>query len=194
MRVLLCHNYYQQPGGEDQVYRDERWLLQSHGHEVLDYVQHNNAIHEMSGPRLALTTLWNDATYIEVRELIRRQRPDVVHCTNTFPLISPSVYYAAQSEGVPVVQSLHNYRLECANGYFLRNGAPCEACHGKRFAWPALVHACYRNNRAATGVVAGMQTLHHVIGTWRNTVSLYVTCSEFARDKFVSAGLPAEKV
>lgn len=194
MRILLCHNHYQQPGGEDQVYRDERWLLESHGHEVQALIRHNNAIPEMSGPRVALNTLWSTAAYREALQLIRRFRPDVMHCTNTFPLISPAVYYAARSEGVPVVQSLHNYRMHCTTGYLLRDGAPCEACHGKLFSWPALRHACYRNSLAATSVVVGMQTLHRCLGTWHKAVNLYITCSHFAREKFLQAGLPKEKV
>ena len=82
----------------------------------------------MSGPDVAVRTLWNDDSYIDIRNLIRQHRPDILHCTNTFPLISPAVYYAARAENVPVVQSLHNYRLLCANGYLLRDGKPCEAC------------------------------------------------------------------
>jgi exopolysaccharide biosynthesis WecB/TagA/CpsF family protein len=193
MRILLCHNHYQQPGGEDQVYRDERWLLDSHGHEVISLIRHNDAISQMSGTQVAMSAMWSDETYGEVRQLITRHRPDVLHCTNTFPLISPSVYYAARSEGVAVVQSLHNYRMHCTNGYLLRDGVPCEACCGKFFAWPALGHGCYRNSRAATTVVAGMQTIHRVIGAW-NQVDLFVTCSKFARDKFLASGLPEEKV
>jgi exopolysaccharide biosynthesis WecB/TagA/CpsF family protein len=194
MRFLLCHNHYQQAGGEDQVYRDERWLLESHGHEVFSFVRHNDEIEHMSRPNVAMRTLWNDESYIEIRSLIRQQRPNILHCTNTFPLISPAVYYAARAENVPVVQSLHNYRLFCANGYLLRDGKPCEACIGKSFAWPAVTNCCYRNDRGASTVVAGMQALHRAIGTWRNTVNMYITCSQFAREKFLFAGLPAEKL
>jgi exopolysaccharide biosynthesis WecB/TagA/CpsF family protein len=194
MRILLCHNHYRLAGGEDQVYRDERWLLESHGHEVFNLVRHNDEIEQMSIGKVALRTLWNDESYIEVRNLIRRRRPDIVHCTNTFPLISPAVYYAARAENVPVVQSLHNYRLLCANGYLMREDKPCEACVGKLFAWPAVKNCCYRDDRAATTVVATMQAVHRTVGTWRNAVSMYVTCSEFAREKFLSAGLPNEKL
>src|SRR3954470_19704698 len=194
MRILLCHNYYRLAGGEDQVYRDERWLLESHGHEVFSLVRHNDEIGQISASKVALQTLWNDESYIEIRNLIRDRRPDVVHCTNTFPLISPAVYYAARAENVPIVQSLHNYRLLCANGYLMREGKPCEACLGKLFAWPAVKNCCYRDDRAASTVVAAMQAVHRAVGTWRNAVTMYVTCSEFARDKFMSAGLPEEKL
>src|SRR3954464_1291905 len=173
MRFLLCHNHYQLAGGEDQVYRDERWLLESHGHDVFSFARHNDEIDKMSRAKLAIGTFWNDETYIEIRDLIRDRRPDIVHCTNTFPLISPAVYYAARAENVPVVQSLHNYRLLCANGDLMRGEKPCEDCVGKLFAWPAVKNCCYRGDRGGTTVVATMQAVHRTIGTWRNAVSMY---------------------
>src|SRR4051812_45618179 len=194
MRFLLCHNHYRLAGGEDQVYRDERWLLESHGHEVFSFVRHNDEIDQMSGPKVAMRTLWNDESYIEIRNLIRQYRPKILHCTNTFPLISPAVYYAARAENVPVVQSLHNYRLFCANGYLLRDGKPCEACIGKSFAWPAVKNCCYRNNRGASTVVAGLQAEAQAVRPPRGPGHLYITCSKFAREKFLSAGLPGEKL
>ena len=128
MRILLCHNYYLQPGGEDQVFADEGRLLESRGHEVLRYTADNRAVASMSRVKLAWRTIWNSHSYREVRKLVRQSRPDVMHCTNTFPLLSPSIYYAAQAEGVPVVQSLHNFRMVCANGVLRTSeggGRPC---------------------------------------------------------------------
>ena len=99
MKVLLCHNYYQQPGGEDRSFFDEEWLLKSHGHQVVRYTVHNDVIDDMSSVQLAKKLIWNRDAYREVRKLIQRERPAIMHCTNTFPLISPSVYYAAKREG-----------------------------------------------------------------------------------------------
>ena len=132
MKILLCHNYYQQPGGEDQSFAAEARLLEARGHDVVPYTVHNDAIHGMSRLDVARRTFWNPETYARVRTLIRRERPAVLHCTNTFPLVSPAVYYAARAERVPVVQALRNYRLLCANGLFLRDGRVCEDCLGKR--------------------------------------------------------------
>ena len=113
MKLLLCHNYYQQRGGEDESFEAEARVLEENGHEVVRYTVHNDAIRDMGRLAVAGKTLWNRTTYRELRSLIRRERPDVMHCTNTFPLISPSAYRAARVEGVPVVQSLRNYRLLC---------------------------------------------------------------------------------
>lgn len=194
MKILTCHNYYQQPGGEDQVFDDEARLLESHGHTVVRFTRHNDAIKQMSSWQAAVRTLWNRQTVDDLRNLIRRERPDVVHFTNTFPLISPSAYYAARREGVKIVQSLHNYRLLCPNAYLLRDGKVCESCVGKLFAWPAVRYACYRDDRRASGVVAAMLAFHRAIGTYSRVVDLFCALTEFGKRKFIEGGLPAEKI
>ncbi len=194
MKILLCHNFYQQAGGEDQVFADEAALLESHGHEVVRYTIHNDAIHEMRRVAIAAKTLWNRDTSREITKILRSDRPDVVHFTNTFPLISPAAYYAAKSESIPVVQSLHNYRLLCPASTFYREGKPCEDCLGKGIPWPAVLHGCYRSSRLATGVVAGMTTLHRLMRTWQRTVDRFVALSHFSAEKFIAGGLPAGKI
>jgi len=194
MRLLLCHAHYQQRGGEDHSFEDEARLLESRGHEVVRYTLHNDAINEMGRVGIAVRTVWNHRVYRELREIMASSAPELVHFTNTFPLISPAAYYAARAEGVPVVQSLRNYRLLCPNALFLRDGLPCEDCLGKRFAMPAVKHRCYRDSRPATAVVAGMLTVHRMMGTWSRRVGLYVTPSEFARRKFIAGGFPEDKV
>jgi glycosyltransferase involved in cell wall biosynthesis len=194
MKILLCHSYYQQPGGEDQSFEAEARLLESRGHEVRRYTQHNDAIENMSRLAIAAKTFWNRSSHRELTRLLREFQPEVMHCTNTFPLISPSAYYAAKSQGAAVVQSLRNYRQLCPGGLLLRNDAVCEDCLGKWFAASAVRHGCYRGSRMATAVVAGMTSLHRLLGTWSNAVDLYFTLSEFAKAKFVSAGWPADKI
>ena len=194
MKILQCHNFYQQPGGEDQVFHDEAHLLRGHGHDVIQFTRSNDAIREMSSWQLALRTVWNRQTSAELRRLIRKERPAIVHYTNTFPLISPAAYYAARKEGVKVVQSLHNYRLLCPNAQFLRDGSPCELCLGKAVPLPAVRYACYRNDRRATAVVAGMLSFHRAVGTWSRAVDVYFALTEFGKQKFIQGGLSAEKI
>jgi glycosyltransferase involved in cell wall biosynthesis len=194
MKSLLCHNYYQQPGGEDQSFAAEARMLEARGHEILRYTLHNDDIATMSRLGVAGRTLWNRRSYREVRDLIRRHRPSILHCTNTFPLISPAVYYAARAEGVAVVQSLRNYRLLCPNALFLRDGRVCEDCLGKSIPWPAVLHGCYRHDRAATAVVAALSAGHRALGTWTRAVDLYFTPSAFARRKFLEAGMAPDSV
>jgi len=194
MKILLCHNYYQQPGGEDLSFAAEVSLLESRGHTVTRYTVHDDVIDQMRRLEVAARTLWNRQTYRELRTLIRRERPAVVHCTNIFPLISPAAYYAARHEGVPVVQSLRNYRLMCPKALLMRKGSICEACLHRRLAWPGIWHACYRNSRLGSAVVAGMATVHRMLGTWKRAVDLYFTLTESARHKFIEGGFPPEKI
>jgi glycosyltransferase involved in cell wall biosynthesis len=139
-------------------------------------------------------TVYNPATYTALQHLFRSESVDVVHCHNTLPLISPSAYFAANNAGIPVVQTLHNYRLLCPNALFFRNGGVCEDCLGKVFAFPAVQHKCYRGSRTASLAVAGMTAFHRMIGTWENRVTRYIALTEFAKAKFIEGGLNADKI
>jgi glycosyltransferase involved in cell wall biosynthesis len=194
MKILMCHNYYQQPGGEDQVFHAEIQLLESRGHQVIQYTRHNNDISEMSSWSVARKTIWNRETSAALGETIRRSRPDVLYCTNTFPLISPAAYYAAKSEGVPVVQGIHNFRLFCPGSLLMRDGQVCEDCIGKSIPWPGALHGCYRNSRKASFVIAGMIGVHRLLRTWRRAVDVYIALTEFGKQKLISGGLPSERI
>ena len=194
MNILVAHNFYQQPGGEDQCVAAEVAMLRAHGHEVTQYCLHNDSIHGMNRMRLASRTIWNHSAYRELRKLLRTHRVQIAHFHNTFPLISPAAYYAARAENVRVVQTLHNYRLLCANGLLLRDGEVCEDCLGKLVPWPGIVHKCYRGSRAASATVATMLATHRVLGTWWKAVDVYVALTETGRRKLIDGGLPADKI
>jgi glycosyltransferase involved in cell wall biosynthesis len=194
MKILIVHNYYQQPGGEDHCLAAEVAMLEANGHEVITYRISNDAIDGMNRLRLAARTIWSRGAYREVRGLIRKHRPRIAHFHNTFPLISPAGYYAAQVENVRVVQTLHNYRLLCPNALFFREGRVCEDCLGRTFPWPGIVHKCYRGNRAASAATATMLAVHRAKGTWRGAVDVYIALTEFGRQKFIAGGLPTDKI
>jgi glycosyltransferase involved in cell wall biosynthesis len=194
MKILAVHNYYQQPGGEDRVFLAESTLLESRGHSVVRYVECNSSILGGGSPRAAIDAVWSFRSEAAIGSIVRQSNPSVAHFHNTFPLISPSAYHAAQQRGVPVVQTLHNYRLLCPSATLSRNGAVCEDCLQRRSFLPALRHACYRGSRSATAAVATMLTIHRSVGTWRNSVDLYIALSEFSRNKLVEGGLPADRI
>jgi len=194
VKILAVHNRYQRPGGEDQVFVDETTLLETRNHRVLRYEVHNDQVKQANRLALAKDTVWNTSAYRELGALIRRERPHVVHFHNTLPLVSPAGYYAARAEGVPVIQTLHNYRLLCPVALFFRDGRVCEDCIGKAVPWPGVVHRCYRGSRTASGVIATMLTVHHALRTWTEMVDVYVALTEFARNKFIEGGLPAGKI
>jgi glycosyltransferase involved in cell wall biosynthesis len=192
--VVLVHNAYQQPGGECSVFEAEAALLESRGHRVVRFTAHNDAVETMSRVQVAAGTIWSRPQRARLAEVLERVRADVVHCHNTFPLISPAVYYAARAAGVPVVQTLHNYRLLCPEAKLFRDGRPCESCVGRAVPWPAVTHACYRGDRSASAAVAAMLAVHRGLGTWNTRVDAYIALTEFARGKFVAGGLPADRI
>lgn len=194
MRILSIHNNYQIRGGEDESRESEERLLREMGHEVDVYQEHNDRVAELGAVPMALRTVWSTESYNIVKQKLSSSNYDIVHIQNFFPLISPSVYYAAKSVGVPVVQTLRNYRLLCPNGLFFRDGEVCEDCMGKFIPYPGVLHGCYRENRSATGAVATMLTVHRAMRTWIEMVDVYIALTEFARQKFIAGGLPAEKI
>ena len=194
MQVLLIHNQYQQLGGEDTIFATEADLLESYGHQVHRYLLNNHQLQEMNSLAITKATLWNSKVYQELRALIRQTKSQVAHFHNTFPLISPAAYYAAKAEGIPVIQTLHNFRLLCANGLFFRNGQICEDCLHNKSPLPGIIHACYRNNRIATIAASSTVKFHSLLGTWSKAVDIFITYSDFAHQMFIQGGLPKEKI
>ncbi|MGH8511609.1 MAG: glycosyltransferase family 4 protein [Gammaproteobacteria bacterium] len=192
-RVLIVHSAYQHRGGEESVVEAEIALLESHGHEVETYFRHNDDIASSSGMAVVGQALWSARTTREIGSRIAAFHPDVIHTHNTFPLISPALYWIAERCGVPVVQTLHNFRLMCLNALFLREGHACEDCLG-HLPWRGVVRKCYRGSGAASTVLAGMLTLHRGLGTYRNKVARYIALNDFCRNKFIEGGLPAERI
>ena len=194
MNILLVHNQYQQLGGEDSIFATEAKLLESYGHRVYRYQVNNHQLKEMNPWTLTKATLWNSEVHQEIRTLIKKFKPQIAHFHNTFPLISPAAYYAAQAEGVPVVQTIHNFRLLCANALFFRGGQVCEECLIQKNPLPGIIHSCYRNSRTASTAAALTVKLHSLIGTWSKAIDTFIVYSHFAHQKLVEGGLPAEKI
>jgi glycosyltransferase involved in cell wall biosynthesis len=194
MKILSVHNSYQLPGGEDQVFAQEADLLRAHGHQVLLYQASNDQVTGTNPLVLLGNTIWNRQIHQELRALMNRERPDIVHVHNTFPVISPAAYYAANAEAIPVVQTLHNYRMLCPAGTLFRDGHVCEECVTKRVPWPGVLHGCYRGSRLATAAGAAMLATHNYKHTWSKSVSAYIALTDFARGKFIEGGFPAAKI
>lgn len=194
MNILMLHNSYQIRGGEDESFDSEVRMLRDAGHFV-ETIQINNCeVEKISRIQVALQSIWSEPSYELVDRKLREHAFEILHVQNFFPLLSPSVYSAARKHGVAVVQTLRNYRLLCPNGLFFRGGHVCEDCMGKVFKYPGIIHGCYRGGRMATAAVAAMTALHTVKGTWVDAVDLYITLTKFARQKFIQAGFPPEKV
>ncbi|HZF25650.1 MAG TPA: glycosyltransferase family 4 protein [Steroidobacteraceae bacterium] len=191
IRVLLAHCRYRERGGEDEVVESEAELLRSRGHPVELLLKDNRTIGSLKDA--ATAALWSHHAARETRALIAAFRPDVLHVHNTFPLLSPSIYWAAHREGVAVVQTLHNFRLFCAQAMFLRDGQVCEDCIG-HLPWRGVLRRCYRDSFSQSAVLVGSLGLHRSLGSYRDKVTRYIALNEFCRRKFIAGGLPADKV
>lgn len=183
-KVLMVHNFYQIGGGEHTVYKNEVNMLRENGHEVVEYTRSNDELKQSKLKLLLLpfTTIWSIKTYREVKKIIKEQNIEIVHCHNTFPLISPSVYYAARKKKVPVVQTIHNFRFLCPGAIFYRDGRICEECREKQNFKSALKHKCYRNSKIQTLVVTLMLKIHRRLGTYSKINYIFLT--DFNRQKF----------
>jgi glycosyltransferase involved in cell wall biosynthesis len=194
MKIVLVHNLYQQPGGEDIVFDNEKRLLEQAGHEVIPYVRSNMELQDYSiVDRIAIAPrmIWSTRSFSEFAAILENEHPDVVHVHNTFMLISPSIYSACWQHGVPVVQTLHNFRLLCPAASFYRDGKICSECVDRSLL-QSIRHGCYRNSRVATAGVALMLALHRTLRTWCKSITRFITLTEFARRRFIEAGLPQD--
>lgn len=183
--ILIVHNYYQIPGGEDTVVANEKGMLEEYGHKVILYSRSNAELKELSMLKkliLPVTTIFNPKTYKEIKRLIKTEDIEIVHVHNTLNLISPAVYYAARAMHIPVVQTIHNFRLLCPGATFYKDGHICEDCvkYGLKCA---VKYSCYRGNR--------IQTLACVISTWFHRMTgiygkiNYICLTEFNKNKLL---------
>jgi glycosyltransferase involved in cell wall biosynthesis len=194
-RILLVHNRYQQRGGEDAVVLSEQNLLRDNGFTVELMEADNDKIVGLGAKlRTSASVFHNFSVVSKLRALLHKFRPDLVHVHNWFPTLSPAVFRTCKLERVPVVHTLHNYRLLCAKATLFRQGAVCEDCLNTRFRFPGIRHGCYRGSYGGTAVATGATATHWVFGTWRNCVDRFIALSEFARRKMEQGGLAPERI
>ena len=196
MRILVVHNFYQQGGGEDESTKCELHLLRKRGHDVRLYSRHNDEIKTYSLLRKGLLffePMWSWKSYREVKRVIQEFKPEVVHFQNFFPLVSPSAHYACAESDIPIIQTLHNYRLLCPVGSFFRNGGVCEECLVHSL-WRGVRYGCYHDSRIQIASIVLMLKTHRLLNTWQERVDAFITLTDFSRRKFIEEGLPASKL
>lgn len=195
--VLILHNRYRTVGGEEKQVDQQARLLRDRNHSVTLYEEDSRKFPPASILRKFTGMIqmpFSFYHYQKLRALLRSLRPDVAHIHNVFPLLSPSVYYACRDEGVPVIQSVHNYRFMCSNGLFLLpEGQICERCR-TGFHWNAALYKCYGGKRARSIAMALTLSLHRTLGTFRKRVSAYIMTSQFLKQKLIEGGFPADKM
>ena len=185
LRILQVHNVYQGKTGEETVVEEERKILERHGHEVIQFIKDNsdlNKFGKLEKFRMLFSLTSSQSIATEFESLLDKEQPDVCHVHNTFPLITPIVYQICQSKGVPVVQTLHNYKMVCTNSLLFRNGEVCEECLNKSL-YNSIKFKCYRDSYFATAAQAHVIQYHRNKGTWDNMIDRYVCLTEFQKEK-----------
>lgn len=188
MKVLLCHNFYRQPGGEKRAVEAQRRLLEARGHRVTLLTRDNaDLAADSAGHRLraAAAAVWSREAVEAVRRQVDHERPDVAHVHNVFPQLSPALYRALHGAGIPIVQTLHNYRFLCPNGLLFTHGAVCKRCRTGS-TLPAVALSCYRDSRAASAAMSTSIGLHRRSGTFR-LIDRLLALTPFQADLFRSS-------
>lgn len=195
MRVILCHNYFRERGGEDQVFEDELELLASNGVDVVPFIKNNRDFDGLwDTTKIAFGTPWNRSSSRELTDLVKKTDADIVHFHNWLPQISPAAFYAARRAGAAVIQTLHNYRWACPKGILFRDGDVCEECVGKTVPWPAVRHSCYRGSMSGSAFVASALALHNIRDTKERMIDSFIAPGTFIKEKMASAGVPANRI
>lgn len=198
MRILLVHNFYGSgaPSGENQVFIDEKGMLEKQGHEVQTFTRQSDEIRSQGvwgALKGACSTPWNPWMAHDIRSKVDAFKPDVVHVHNSFPLISPALFHVIGNQAKRVL-TLHNYRLFCPAAIPMREGQVCTECLDQESAWPSVRHGCYRGSRLATLPLAVSVALHRRLGTWTQQVDAFIALSEFQKGRMAAAGLPGDKI
>ncbi len=196
MKVVVAHNRYSsaQPSGENTIVDAEIVQLRDAGVEVVPFLRSSDEIAALPAAQKALlpvSPIRAAPAQAALRELIRTEKPDLLHLHNPYPLISPWIVRTAQAHGLPVVHTVHNYRQVCANGLYFRDGHVCQDCKGRAFPLPAVVHSCYRGSKAQSVVMATALTVHR--GTWRG-VDRYLALTEAIAAHLREFGIPDDRI
>ena len=194
MNLFLIHNFHRSgaPSGDDMVFKNEVNLLRKSGHHVIVYERHNDELYSARFFRriaMWIQALWSLRSYRDVTKIIKREHPDIVHLHNIFPLVSPSAYSACLRAGIPVVQTLHDFRFFCPVAFFSRNGRVCEECV-EIGLWRSIVHGCFRNSHLQSIIVALILGFHKIADTWQRTIDLFICLTASQRRKCIEFGLP----
>ena len=174
--------------------RSEVEMLRGAGHDVELLEADNNIIDGTVTKIAAAGSLFHSySSSRRMTELLRRFRPDILHIHNWFPLLSPSIISAAIAEGVPVVQTLHNFRMFCANGILYRDGKVCDDCAGRALPMGAVLHGCYSGSRVGSALVTAAFSYHRMAHTW-DGISTFIAVSEYQRALLIRGGIHSDQI
>ena len=189
MKILLIHNLYALHGGEDTVFNSEKALLEDNGHQVETLIFDNKNFKGIAKIKMIYTIFYNSHSAKLLTDKIKAFQPQIIHVHNFFYEASPAIFYVASKYKIPVVQTLHNYRLICAGALLLRDNKPCELCVNKKFPLEGIKHKCFGNSALKTAQLTLMTSLHKYLGTWKNKITTYICLTEFTKNKIANSSL-----
>lgn len=194
MRILLIHNYYQQRGGEELAFENEISILKAGGHDVESVIFKNETSSGFAGKSgAAIFAVYNFISAKKLKKVIRFFKPDVIHIHNMFFVASPSLLFVAGKLRIPVIVTLHNYRLICCNAVLLRDNKVCELCVNKSLPLHGIRYKCYRRSAIQSAWMTGITGVHKLLKTWEHKVTAYIVLTEFARKKLLHSSLGASQ-
>ena len=185
-RILMVHNFYgrSSPSGENQVVEYDFDLLKSKGHEIKLFKKESDEVlnRGLYGyAKAGILNLWNPSSKKIFKKIVSDFKPDLIHIHNTFPLISPSILYI-DSINVPIVMTLHNYRIFCPAGILMRNNNICTQCIDKKSIIPSVIHGCYKESRIATIPLAVSSATHNTMKTWNKKIDAFFVLTDYAKN------------
>ena len=194
MKILMVHNAYGKFSGEEAVVRDIKSVLKSNNHEIVSFERSSSEINNMrlGAVRAFFSGLYNTFSRQQFSKLLKAEHPDIIHIHNLYPFISPSILPVAQQSGIPVIMTVHNYRLDCPNGLYYSNGEICERCHGGKEYW-CVLRNCEQNYLKSLGY-ALRNWFARMRSAYLDNISIYACLTKFQRNKLISAGYPPERL
>lgn len=197
-KILIIHNSHRKgsSSGDDIVFKKEAELLTTHAHDVIRFNLFNDEFDASNAIKKLLIGLqipWSISAFRMIEKVLSKECPDIVHIHNFFPLLSPSIYYAIHSKGIPIVQTLHDFRFLCPMAFFMRNGFICEECKGGSFL-RSIKYGCFKNSKVQTIPVALMLKIHYMLNTFKNKIDAYICLTESQRKIFLDAGFDRNKL
>jgi glycosyltransferase involved in cell wall biosynthesis len=196
MKVVVAHNRYREaiPSGENVIVDTEIEQLRAAGVDVVPFQRSSDSIGSLPAAQKALlpiSPIYGASAQRELADLLAAEKPDVLHLHNPYPLLSPWVIRTAHAHGLPVVQTVHNYRQVCSSGLYFRDGHNCRDCRGKLLGWPAIKHKCYRGSAAQSAIMATTLAVHR--GTWRS-VDRYIALTDKIAAHLTDYGIAADRI
>lgn len=195
MKILLLHNYFSFTGGEDVYHDSLKTLLTAKGNEIIEFTRDSKDIGESIFSRLLVSqrAFWNGNVYRRLSEIILKEKPKIAHFNNIFPLITPSAYHICNKLGIPIVQTVHDYRYICQGAQLFRNHRICDLCVHKHILPYPILYKCYHRSRSASLIFDTSFQFHRIIKSF-DGINKFIFPSNFSRNYFLKhSDIPERK-